>query len=91
MELEERIKKVIIERLNLDIDPGEIANDAPIFSGGLEEGDNPEQSLGLDSIDALEMVIALNKEFNVTITDENMDIFRSVNTIAEYIRQNSSG
>lgn len=90
MKLEERIKEVIIQRLNLSVDPGEIANDASIFSGGLDE-EASAQSLNLDSIDALEMVVALNKEFNVTITDEDMSIFRSINTIADYIRVNSPG
>lgn len=90
MKLEERIKEVIIQRLNLSVDPGEIANDAAIFSSGLDE-EASAQSLNLDSIDALEMVVALNKEFNVTITDEDMSIFRSINTIADYIRENSPG
>lgn len=42
---------------------------------------------GLDSIDVLELVVALGNEFGVTISDEDMNIFGSVNTIAQYIEE----
>jgi acyl carrier protein len=42
-----------------------------------------------DSIDALEVVVALNKEFKVTITDQDMHIFQSIKTISDYVRKNS--
>lgn len=90
MNLEERIKEVIIERLNLSVKPEDISNDAPIFSADSAEDNTDNGGFELDSIDALEMVIALNKEFKVTITDKDMGIFKSVNTIAAYIRENSS-
>lgn len=80
-----RVKKCIIERLNLKINPDDIDNDAPIFAGAEDEvGPN---NLGLDSIDALELVVALGNEFGVTISDEDMNIFGSVNTIAQYIEE----
>lgn len=84
--IEMRVKKSIIERLNLQINPEAIDDDSPIFVG--PEGEVNEKSLGLDSIDALEMVVALGNEFGVQITDQNMDIFQSVHTIADFIRKN---
>ena len=46
--------------------------------------------LGLDSIDALELVLAVEEEFGITIGDEDIEAFRSVNSVADYIekRQN---
>lgn len=86
--IEMRVKKCIIERLNLQIDPSTINDDAPIFVG--PEGEADGKSLGLDSIDALEMVVALGNEFQVTITDKNMDIFKSIRTICDFIRENKT-
>jgi acyl carrier protein len=89
--LETKIKEVIIQRLNLPVNVEEISNEAPIFNNPNQEQsqDDDKKGLQLDSIDALEVVVALNKEFNVKITDKDMNIFESVNTIAEYIRKNS--
>lgn len=74
-ELTERVKKVLIEKLMLQHEPNEIAEDSPLFGLGL----------GLDSVDALEIVVAVEQEFGVTITDEDMQAFRSVNTIIDFI------
>ncbi len=75
----EEIKEKIIQSLNLqDISPGQIDNDAPLFgAGGLE----------LDSIDALELVVMLEKEYGIVIKDieEGRPAFRSVKTLAEFI------
>lgn len=80
MELEEQIKQLIIKSLELDdITPDDIKNDEPLFNEGL----------GLDSIDALELGMALKREFNITFSkdkEENKKHFCSVKTIAEYIR-----
>ena len=80
MELEERIKEVIIKSLELeDITPQDINTDEPLFNEGL----------WLDSIDALELGMALKKEFNITFSknkEENKKYFYSVKTIADYIR-----
>ncbi|MBP2018920.1 acyl carrier protein [Symbiobacterium terraclitae] len=73
--IELRIKKAIIDRLFLEISPEEIDSDAPLFKEGL----------GLDSIDALEVIIALTKEFGVTMTDEDMPALQSVNTIKQFL------
>lgn len=74
-ELSRRLKCVLIERLSLQLEPEEIANDSPLFGSGL----------GLDSVDALEIAIAVETEFGVPITDEDLHAFRSVNTILDFI------
>jgi acyl carrier protein len=70
-----RIKQAIIDRLCLEVTPDEIDDAAPLFREGL----------GLDSIDALEVVIALSKEFGITMRDEDMKALASVNSIAAYV------
>ncbi len=74
----EKIKQLIIERLKLaDMTPAMIEKDAPLFGEGL----------GLDSIDALELVLGLEKEFGVVIPDAEVGkkVFQSVRTIAQYV------
>jgi acyl carrier protein len=75
------VKKLIIERLKLEeIAVEDIDIDAPLFGEGL----------GLDSIDALELVIGLEKEYGITIPDAEVGkkVFQSVRTIAQYIVDN---
>ena len=75
------VKKLIIERLKLEeIAVDDIDTDAPLFGEGL----------GLDSIDALELVIGLEKEYGVSIPDAEVGrkVFQSVRTIAQYIIDN---
>ncbi len=72
------LKSKIIELLKLqDISPEQIDDDAPLFGTGL----------GLDSIDALEMVVLLEKDYGIVIKDieEGRPAFRSVKTLAEFI------
>ena len=72
------LKKQIIEVLNLKhLKPEDIGDDQPLFVEGL----------GLDSIDALELIVLLQQHYNIRITNpqEGPKIFRSVKTIAEYI------
>jgi acyl carrier protein len=74
----EKIKQLIIQRLKLvDMTPEMIENDAPLFGEGL----------GLDSIDALELVLGLEKEFGVIIPDAEVGkkVFQSVRTMAQYV------
>jgi acyl carrier protein len=85
-EISKKVKEIIVERLNLEISPEEIIDDAPIFLGSEVEGG--KKGLGLDSIDALELVVGLNNSFEVTITDADMYIFENVNKIVEFIEQN---
>ena len=80
MSLEEDIKNLIINSLELeDITPDDIVSDEPLFNEGL----------GLDSIDALELGMALKKKFNIVLGENkevNKKYFYSVNTIAELVR-----
>ncbi len=76
-ELTERIKKMLIENLSLQLKPEEIAEDSPLFGSGL----------GLDSIDALEIVVALEQEFGISIMDEDLQAFRSINTIIDFVEE----
>ncbi len=76
--LAERLKKLIIASLQLeDVTPGDIKDDDPLFGNGL----------GLDSIDALELVVALEKEFGIVIADEEVGkkIFVSINTLTDFV------
>jgi acyl carrier protein len=72
------LKTKIIESLKLrDVTPEQIDNDAPLFGTGL----------GLDSIDALELVVLLEKDYGIVIKDieEGRPAFRSVKTLADFI------
>ncbi len=83
--LETKIKQLIIDSLDLeDITVEDIPDDEPLFGEGL----------GLDSIDALELGMALKKEFNLKSDkdkDENKKHFYSVKTIADFIRMQQNG
>ncbi|HEU5249605.1 MAG TPA: phosphopantetheine-binding protein [Thermoanaerobaculia bacterium] len=74
-----RVKDLIVRRLKLDIDPGSIQDDAPLFGEGL----------GLDSIDALELVLGLEQEFGIKVEDEEVGVkaFASVNALVDFIEQ----
>lgn len=85
-EISKKVKEIIVERLNLEMSPEGIIDDAPIFLGSEVEGG--KKGLGLDSIDALELVVGLNNSFEVTITDSDMYIFENVNKIVDFIEQN---
>ena len=78
-DLEAEIKKLIVDSLGLeDIVPEDINSEAPLFGDGL----------GLDSIDALELGLALRKTFNVTINSDDESTrqsFRSVASLAQFI------
>ncbi|MGK0386453.1 MAG: acyl carrier protein [Patiriisocius sp.] len=77
-ELKEELKGKIIEQLNLeDVTVSEIANDEQLFGDGL----------GLDSIDALELIVMLDKDYGIKLTDpkDGKAIFESVNTLAAFI------
>ena len=79
-ELRKYLKKMIIDTLRLEeITAEEIKDDAPLFKEGL----------GLDSIDALELVVAIENIFNVIIEDENVGkrAFASVNNLARFIQE----
>jgi acyl carrier protein len=72
------LKEQIIAQLNLkDLRPEDIGDDQPLFVEGL----------GLDSIDALELIVLLQQEYGIKLSnaEEGPKVFRSVRTIAEYI------
>lgn len=82
--LAHKLKCMIIERLELeDITPADVSNDDPIFGAGL----------GLDSLDALDLVLLLEKEFNIRITDPEQarKILSTIDTLSEYILNHSKG
>lgn len=79
--LKEELKSKIIDVLNLeDISTADIADEDALFGDGL----------GLDSIDALELIVLLDKDYGIKLTDpkEGKSIFQSINTMAEYITAN---
>ena len=76
-----QLKNEIIEVLNLkDIRPEDIDNDAPLFGDGL----------GLDSIDALELIVMLEKNYGIKLKDpaKGKEIFQSVQVMANYVSEN---
>ncbi|MCU4716021.1 phosphopantetheine-binding protein [Bacillus cereus] len=85
MNLETRIKKLIVEQLGLDISFEEIDDVAPIFDID-EEG----KGLDLDSVDALELVVGIKKEFKVIIDNSNLEALYNVRSIANVISSNIS-
>jgi acyl carrier protein len=75
----EKLKTQIIEQLNLaEVKPEDIDPNGPLFGTGL----------GLDSIDALELIVLLEKHYGIKIEDpkDGKTIFESVKTMAEYIK-----
>lgn len=79
--LKARLKEQIIEFLNLtDLKPEDIKDDEELFGGGL----------GLDSIDSLELIVLLNREYGITIKDpkEGRKVLVDVNTMVDYIEKN---
>jgi len=82
-DLKKQLKKQLINHLNLeDLSVEDIKDDTPLFGDGL----------GLDSIDALEIIVMLDNKFNVKVSDpeEGAKIFQSVNTLAEFIENQNS-
>jgi acyl carrier protein len=74
-----RIRAMIVTGLHLDIQPEDISETRPIFG---------EDGLGLDSLDALELVVLVEEEFQVSIPDEEVGkrAFASVAVLADYIQ-----
>jgi acyl carrier protein len=79
-QLKQRLKEQIIKFLNLaDRQPEDIKNDEPLFGEGL----------GLDSIDSIELIVLLSREYGINIQDpkEGRKVLADVNTMADYIEQ----
>jgi len=77
-----QIKQVLVTSLRLTMDPADIADDIPLFGEGL----------GLDSIDALELVLEIERTFGVAIGDQELGkrVLRSVDSIAAFIEASRS-
>lgn len=77
--LKTRIKETLVRRLKLDVDPAAIGDAEPLFGEGL----------GLDSIDALELVLGVEQEFGVKIEDEEVGekVLASVDSLANFVHQ----
>ncbi len=73
----QRVRQILVTGLRLEIDPAEIVEDAPIFGEGL----------GLDSIDALELVVLIEEEFSIAVPDEEAarQAFASIGALADFI------
>jgi len=79
-EIKSEIKKLIVDTFNIDtIHPEDIKDDVPLLSG--------ENIIKIDSIDVLEIVIAIQRKFNVRIDDQNLarHIINTVDTIADFV------
>jgi len=80
VQLKQHVKKQIVEFLNLtSVKPEDIKDDQPLFGDGL----------GLDSIDSLELIVLLSREYGITINDpkEGRKVLADVNTMVAYIEQ----
>jgi acyl carrier protein len=78
-----KLKKLIVTTLNLDgLTPERIADDEPLFGSGL----------GLDSVDALELVVALEKEYGISIASHEVDrsVFGSLASLAGFVERRLS-
>jgi acyl carrier protein len=82
-ELISKLKKEIIEQLNLqDLSPSDIDENAPLFVEGL----------GLDSIDSLELIVLLQRNYGLKIAkaEEGREVFHSIKSMAEFILKNQN-
>jgi len=79
-QLKQQLKKQIVEFLNLiNVKPEDIKDDEPLFGAGL----------GLDSIDSIELIVLLSREYGITIQDpkEGRKVLVDINTMADYIEK----
>ena len=74
-ELTRRLQDQLVEVLQLDCEPREVGRDTPLFGAGL----------GLDSIDAVAIAATVESEFGVAVNDGDIQVFRSVNTIVDFV------
>jgi len=78
----EALKQLLIEGLSLeDIDPSEIADDDQLFNEGL----------GLDSVDAIELIVILDNEFGIKFKDMNeaKKVFTTIQVLTDYLNKNA--
>ena len=79
-ELKMELKKLIVKECDLTADYGEIGDEDPLFGG--------DSKFALDSIDALQISVAIQQKYNITITDSKKArrVMRSLNTFADFIQ-----
>ncbi len=83
MNIKEKLKQVIITDLALEgVSVDTIDDDSPIFG---------KEGLGLDSLDAVELVVIIQKHFGILIKDmaKGREVFQSINTLADFIQDNT--
>lgn len=73
------VKETIVEELNLNIAPSEIGDDVLLFEGGI----------GLDSVDGLELLVAVERRFDIEIDDGDLggDVLKSVHSLVDFIER----
>jgi acyl carrier protein len=78
--LKMELKRLIVEECDISLDPAEIGDEDPLFGR--------DSRLGLDSIDALQISMAIQNRFNLSITDSKQmrKLMRSMNTFADFIQ-----
>lgn len=74
-QITQKVKEILIRALSLDLKTHEIDHDAPLFGTGL----------ALDSVDALELIVSIENEFDKSLGEDQKPILRSVNTIVDFI------
>jgi acyl carrier protein len=82
-EIRQRLKELLVENLNLqDVTVDQIDDDSPLFGG----------DIGLDSLDAVEIVVILQRHFGVEIKDMDIGrrVFQSIRVLAEYIYEKTN-
>ncbi len=81
-EIREKLKVLLVDQLSLDdVEPDEIEDDAELFGEGL----------GLDSLDAVEIVVMLQRNFGMEVKDmeKSREVFRTISTLADYVYEKS--
>lgn len=78
------LKEQLVEQLSLeDMEPADIEDDCELFGEGL----------GLDSLDAVEIVVLLQRQYGITLDNpaENKEIFRTINSLSEFVYEKTQG
>ena len=70
-----KIKTLIIDRLGLEVSPEVVSDNQPLFGRGLE----------MDSLDSLEIVVMVNNEFGVSVNDDDVEAFGSINALVDFV------